>query len=57
MVELTTDLRERKRAEEALQKAHDDLEKRVEERTAELKTHRERLQYLMTVSTCSPLHQ
>src|SRR5262245_64773163 len=51
MVAVNSDLRERKRAEEALQKAHDDLEKRVEERTGELKTHRERLQYLMTVST------
>ena len=27
------------------------MEKRIEERTAELKTHRERLQYLMTVSS------
>src|SRR5262245_66543477 len=51
MVAVNSDLRERKRAEEALQKAHDNLEKRVEERTGELKTHRERLQYLMTVST------
>jgi PAS domain S-box-containing protein len=50
-VGFATDLRERKRSEEALQKAHDELEKRVNERTAELKTHRERLQYLMTVSS------
>src|SRR4029079_5687947 len=33
-----------------LRKAHDELEKRVEERTTELKTARERLQYLMTVT-------
>ena len=50
-VGFATDLRERKRTEEALQKAHDELEKRVEERTVELRTHRERLQYLMTVSS------
>ena len=45
------DLRERRRTEERLQRTHDELEKRIEERAAELKTHRERLQYLMTVSS------
>jgi PAS domain S-box-containing protein len=50
MVEFATDLRERKQEEEALQKARDELEKRVEERTGELKAARERLQYLMTVT-------
>jgi PAS domain S-box-containing protein len=50
LVEFATDLRERKREEDALQKARDELEKRVEERTGELKAARERLQYLMTVT-------
>jgi len=49
-VGLHTDLRERKRAEEALRQGHDELEKRVEERTTELKAARERLQYLLTVT-------
>jgi PAS domain S-box-containing protein len=49
-VGFNTDLRERKRAEEALQKAHDELERHVEERTAELKEARGRLQYLLTVT-------
>jgi PAS domain S-box-containing protein len=49
-VGFATDLRTRKREEEELRKAHDELEKRVEERTTELKAARERLQYLMTVT-------
>ena len=50
MVGFATDLRARKREEEELRKAHDELEKRVEERTTELKAARERLRYLMTVT-------
>ena len=42
--------RARKREEEELRKAHDELEKRVEDRTTELKGARERLRYLMTVT-------
>jgi PAS domain S-box-containing protein len=49
-VGFATDLRERKRGEEAVQKAYDDLEKRVEERTLELREARGRLQYLLTVT-------
>ncbi len=49
-VGFNTDLRERKRAEDALRKAHDELEKRVEERTTEVKEARERLQYILTVT-------
>jgi PAS domain S-box-containing protein len=49
-VGFATDLRTRKREEEELRKAHDELERRVEERTTELKSARERLQYLMTVT-------
>ena len=48
-VGFTADLRERKREEEALQKAYDELERRVEEGATELK-RRERLQYLLTVT-------
>ncbi len=39
-VGFATDLRERKRGEEAVQKAYDELEKRVEERTLELREAR-----------------
>ena len=49
-VAFTTDLRERKKAEEALQKIRDELETRIEERTAELRTARERQRYLLTVT-------
>jgi PAS domain S-box-containing protein len=50
MVAFATDLRKRKREDEALQKAREELEKTIEGRTAELKLARERLQYLMTVA-------
>ena len=49
-VGFATDLRTRKQEEEELRKAHDELERRVEERTTELTRARERLQYLMTVT-------
>jgi PAS domain S-box-containing protein len=49
-VGFATDLRERKREQENLQKAYDELEKRVEERATELKEARGRLQYLLTVT-------
>ncbi|HKC44040.1 MAG TPA: PAS domain-containing protein [Burkholderiales bacterium] len=49
-VGFNTDLRERKRAEKALQNARDELEKRVEERTTELQAARERIRYLLTVT-------
>ena len=49
-VGFATDLREGKKHEEELRRAHDELEKRVEERTTEVKTARERLRYLMTVT-------
>jgi PAS domain S-box-containing protein len=45
-----TDLRERKAAEEALQKARDEAERQIEERTTELRAARERLRYLLTVT-------
>jgi adenylate cyclase len=49
-VGFATDLRERKREQDALQKAYDELERRVEGRTTELKEARARLQYLLTVT-------
>ncbi len=49
-VAFTTDLRERKKGEEALQKIRNELETRIEERTAELRSARERQRYLLTVT-------
>lgn len=49
-VGFATDLRDRKRSQEELQKAYDELERRVEERTVELNEARGRLQYLLTVT-------
>jgi adenylate cyclase len=49
-VGFATDLRERKKAEEALRAARDELERRVDERTRELTAARERLQYLLAVT-------
>jgi PAS domain S-box-containing protein len=49
-VGFATDLRDRKRSQEELQKAYDELERRVEERTGELNEARGRLQYLLTVT-------
>jgi PAS domain S-box-containing protein len=49
-VGFATDLRERKKAQEELQRSYDELEKHVEERTTELKEARARLQYLLTVT-------
>ncbi len=44
VVAFAVDMTERKRAEEALKKAHDELEKRVQERTSELADTVQRLQ-------------
>ena len=43
LVGVTLDISERKRAEEALQKAHDELENRVQQRTADLARTNEKL--------------
>lgn len=50
MVGFATDLRTRKQREEELRRTRDELEKRVEERTTELKAAEERQRYLMKVT-------
>ena len=44
------DISEPKLAQDALQKAYDELEKRVDKRTAELKAGQQRLEYVLAVS-------
>ena len=44
------DISERKMAQDMLQKAYDELEKRVDKRTEELKAGRQRLEYVLAVS-------
>jgi len=47
-IELTLEITERKRAEEELQKAHNQLEQRVKDRTRELKTQTKKLEEVNT---------
>ena len=48
---ITRDISERRKSEAALQEAHDELENRVKERTADLKATGERLQYRVELET------